>query len=729
MRVIEVNMERLRNEGEGETGDPEKTRRPTASSGTIPTCENPVARPGIEPGSPWSNRVQSPAGSLPDFCKWESCRTMSLVSGFSRGSPVSPTLAIRRCSIITSFHPHRLSRHRQQLITAACATRHNNLPFRPARRMGQVKCLYTTFKSVLAALGLTKGYGTAADCCKRRRDVFEICPSFRTALVPGIATHWLRKVPHWLSCWLASRLPGADWLTAFQETLLSDDAVWMAFTTVRQKWQLNLGQAKYKASDGKAAPNSDARRPCKLRPGVAKYLPLMEKGERPRGHAHTPNGITIRAIVQISIAHWLHAVTVEGYDWACCTLSYVSHWPRVPQEMPNNTWTNEECDTNMLPSKWPAPHRFTIGWVATWQAGLSYHALIGEWRSNVLLDGDVILLACAARAYLFADLLHEALRTNVVPDWLLRATKCSLLAELPAGKYVDATHVYTEVDFAIGSQFIRHALDPHQPIADWGRNKWRIPYCQVRRFYWCCWCGQLATCQFRQSSTGGDMVDAAANCRVREVRARHCLAECCSPRKKQITATIHLPRPLIVASDGPLSFRDLCTRANAEAVYLPSAGVCKETVTGTLPLRRPPTSRDMSQERANAKGDIGKRIKCRIASMREALDNGAPVVGRLPRDASGRRRSFSSSLASLAVTSHQWKEVRFGPASSQIPHRQAAPGRQLGPDAEEVSHAHGPRVETAFLGTADLHVVSMCRDNHNKVPAKLAKIFYAILLE
>ncbi|KAJ8867390.1 hypothetical protein PR048_031191 [Dryococelus australis] len=31
----------------------EKTRRPTASSGTIPTCESPVTRPGIEPGSPW----------------------------------------------------------------------------------------------------------------------------------------------------------------------------------------------------------------------------------------------------------------------------------------------------------------------------------------------------------------------------------------------------------------------------------------------------------------------------------------------------------------------------------------------------------------------------------------------------------------------------------------------------------------------------------------------------
>ncbi|KAJ8880513.1 hypothetical protein PR048_016983 [Dryococelus australis] len=37
--------------GRGKWEIPEKTRRP--SSGTSPTCENPVTRPGIEPGSPW----------------------------------------------------------------------------------------------------------------------------------------------------------------------------------------------------------------------------------------------------------------------------------------------------------------------------------------------------------------------------------------------------------------------------------------------------------------------------------------------------------------------------------------------------------------------------------------------------------------------------------------------------------------------------------------------------
>ncbi|KAJ8880260.1 hypothetical protein PR048_016726 [Dryococelus australis] len=48
------------------------------------------------------NRVQSSVGS-PDFCKWESCRTMPLIGGFSRGYPVSPSPSFRRCSIFTSI--------------------------------------------------------------------------------------------------------------------------------------------------------------------------------------------------------------------------------------------------------------------------------------------------------------------------------------------------------------------------------------------------------------------------------------------------------------------------------------------------------------------------------------------------------------------------------------------------------------------------------------------------
>ncbi|KAJ8869422.1 hypothetical protein PR048_028412 [Dryococelus australis] len=39
-------------------------------------------------------------------------RTLPLVGGFSRGSSVSPAFAIRRYSILTLLHPHRLSQHR-----------------------------------------------------------------------------------------------------------------------------------------------------------------------------------------------------------------------------------------------------------------------------------------------------------------------------------------------------------------------------------------------------------------------------------------------------------------------------------------------------------------------------------------------------------------------------------------------------------------------------------------
>ncbi|KAJ8869107.1 hypothetical protein PR048_030673 [Dryococelus australis] len=49
-----------------------------------------------------ANRAQSPAGS-PDFRKWESCRTMPLVGGFSRGISVSRALSLRRHSIFTSI--------------------------------------------------------------------------------------------------------------------------------------------------------------------------------------------------------------------------------------------------------------------------------------------------------------------------------------------------------------------------------------------------------------------------------------------------------------------------------------------------------------------------------------------------------------------------------------------------------------------------------------------------
>ncbi|KAJ8895118.1 hypothetical protein PR048_000443 [Dryococelus australis] len=58
-----------------------------------------------------ANREQFPTGPRPYFRNWESCWTMPLVSRFSCwGYPVSLALAFRRCSILTSLRPYRLSR-------------------------------------------------------------------------------------------------------------------------------------------------------------------------------------------------------------------------------------------------------------------------------------------------------------------------------------------------------------------------------------------------------------------------------------------------------------------------------------------------------------------------------------------------------------------------------------------------------------------------------------------
>ncbi|KAJ8878194.1 hypothetical protein PR048_022662 [Dryococelus australis] len=164
MRVIEVSMELRRNKRAGETGDPREN--PSANgivqhdshlrksgvtrlgiayrSGMERLCllgagnnhnqmdnypAHSIVQGTTESGTPASmrvgacaqtqlyfrqsanaNRVRFQAGWLPDFSMWESFRTMLLVGGFTRGFSVSTALAFQRSSILTSLHPHRLSR-------------------------------------------------------------------------------------------------------------------------------------------------------------------------------------------------------------------------------------------------------------------------------------------------------------------------------------------------------------------------------------------------------------------------------------------------------------------------------------------------------------------------------------------------------------------------------------------------------------------------------------------
>ncbi|KAJ8871410.1 hypothetical protein PR048_027727 [Dryococelus australis] len=104
MRVVEVNMARHWNEGAGETGDPrekpaDQRHRPHQVNMGPGVAERLARSPPTK-----ANLVHSSAWS-PEFRKWESCPTMALVRGFSRGSPIYPAPSFRRRSIFISITP------------------------------------------------------------------------------------------------------------------------------------------------------------------------------------------------------------------------------------------------------------------------------------------------------------------------------------------------------------------------------------------------------------------------------------------------------------------------------------------------------------------------------------------------------------------------------------------------------------------------------------------------
>ncbi|KAJ8867490.1 hypothetical protein PR048_031292 [Dryococelus australis] len=94
--------------GRGKREIPKKTRR-LARFSHVKIRRAAVAELLARSPPTKANRVQSPAGSVPDIRKWESCRTMPLVGGIFSGTSRFPALSFRRFSILTSLHPHRLS--------------------------------------------------------------------------------------------------------------------------------------------------------------------------------------------------------------------------------------------------------------------------------------------------------------------------------------------------------------------------------------------------------------------------------------------------------------------------------------------------------------------------------------------------------------------------------------------------------------------------------------------
>ncbi|KAJ8870424.1 hypothetical protein PR048_029446 [Dryococelus australis] len=78
-------------------------------------------------------------------------------------------------------------------------------------------------------------------------------------------------------------------------------------------------------------------------------------------------------------------------------------------------------------------------------------------RFTLRLDSNVLWYTCSFH-FVIGHVFSS--RDNSLPDW----------ASQNQDK-IDVKHVYTEVDFAIGSQFTRYALDDSEPIADLQGNK------------------------------------------------------------------------------------------------------------------------------------------------------------------------------------------------------------------------------------------------------------------
>ncbi|KAJ8887834.1 hypothetical protein PR048_014052 [Dryococelus australis] len=160
-----------------------------------------------------SNRCESgsiPGRFIPGFRKRESCRTMSLVGRFSRGSPVSSALSFRRCYTLTSLYPHRLSRPR-------CDMKINVLKWRSCKSIrrywGRQNFRPDIWWSCSTVASTLKHRVSDIYCCREK-----LCPTCACIHLSEEATsivlcsvltmwHWLTSVrltTTTVGCWLES---------------------------------------------------------------------------------------------------------------------------------------------------------------------------------------------------------------------------------------------------------------------------------------------------------------------------------------------------------------------------------------------------------------------------------------------------------------------------------------------------------------------------------------------
>ncbi|KAJ8868481.1 hypothetical protein PR048_030009 [Dryococelus australis] len=127
---------------------------------SFPICGAVVAERSARSPSTKASRAQSPAG-LPIYRMWESCRTMPLAGGFPRGSPVSPALSFRCCSILTLFGS-------EDLAFPICC-RENPFPVQPVRAIVALSEFYQ--RKACIHLKLTFACGKERNIISEKRRV------------------------------------------------------------------------------------------------------------------------------------------------------------------------------------------------------------------------------------------------------------------------------------------------------------------------------------------------------------------------------------------------------------------------------------------------------------------------------------------------------------------------------------------------------------------------------
>ncbi|KAJ8868526.1 hypothetical protein PR048_030054 [Dryococelus australis] len=401
----------------------------------------------------------------PGFCKWESCRTMPFVGGFSRGSTVSPASSFRCCSILTS-------------ITLIGSEDHD-VKSRPNLYPPTLHCRHTSAEQYRKELSPGKGTWPMT---KGELHVFHRTLEFGLRIILFSAV----DLPLSLLVRFAAS-PGVFVIRQLGKTYPSPPrARTLRLYDVAQPWDDSAG----------------TRDVCSFLRGRSHLAVDVAVGGRdPVGRTemyvfqNSPRGFITRKLTLWS----LYTLTDNQLqDRSELDIAMTAETPDLlVYGLPLTTFlmANMTTDTPTVPYN----ARYWLGSRNGKISAIAYSKEASQHSPTVISENygkpksgwpDTDLLECDSTVFTFAP-------------------------ARPANyDKIDINHVYPDVAFAIGSQFIRHAPDDSEPIADLQGNKQRVPYCQ--------WSPEVVDGPLPAMRQTGNTIDC-----MRSVDARHLSSKCC----------------------------------------------------------------------------------------------------------------------------------------------------------------------------------------------------------